>query len=407
MSKVNLMFNPINTTQQNFLNSKVERVLYSGAFGAGKTIALCSKALKLSLDYPGNYGLLCRKVRATLGQTTIKTLLELVCPGELISDYNKTEGLVTLTNGSQILCTGLDDPLKLGSLNLGWCGIDEAIETTEDDWKMLEGRLRLPSVLHQIFAATNPGPPSHYLHKMFFQDKRGEVFQASALDNPELPEDYKQRLREFEGTYYQRYVLGQWAGLEGLVYSSFDERVCVIPRFEIPKQWLIYSGHDFGLANPAAVFYAQDPDTGQFYLFNEYLPGAGFSIYDHVQRFKQITEGYNVVKRSGGSHQESEVREGYIAQGWPISEPKHSQDRRYQIQKVQGMHRLNKVFIFNDLKEYLREKLSFGYTRKVEGEYDEPIVQEAKYHLMAAERYILSDFTPETVQAEEGQVWNY
>ena len=310
MPAINIKYEAVNAAQADFVSSTASRVLFSGAFGAGKTIALCTKGLKLSQDYPGNFGLICRKVRATLAQTTIKTFLELVCPRELIADYNKSEGLVTLANGSQILFGGLDDPLKLGSLNLGWAGVDEAIETNEDDWKMIEGRLRLRDVPHQIFGATNPGPPSHYLYRIFFQEKRGEAFQASSLDNPELPQDYKERLDEFVGTYYQRYVLGQWAGLEGLVYSAFDEKACLVARFEIPKRWLVHTGHDFGGANPAALFYAQDPDTGNFYLFREYLPGAGYGIYDHVQAFKRITEGYNVIKRVGGSHQEDEVRQG-------------------------------------------------------------------------------------------------
>ena len=396
MPTVNLVYNPVNKAQDGFVSSTASRVLFSGAFGAGKSIALCTKGLKLSQDYPHNFGLICRKVRATLTQTTLKTFLELVCPHELISDYNKSEGLVTLTNSSQVLFGGLDDPLKLGSLNLGWCGIDEAIESNEEDWKMLEGRLRLRDVPHQIFAATNPGPPSHYLHRIFFENKRGDVFQAGSLDNPELPEDYRARISEFEGTYYQRYVLGQWVGMEGLVYSAFDERACLIPGFEIPKRWLVHVGHDFGLANPAALFYAQDTDTGNFYLFDEYLPGSGYGIYDHVKAFKRITEGYNVIKRVGGSHQEDEIRQGYTAQGWPISEPKYSGDRKYQIQKVQAMHRLNKIFVFNNLSNYLQEKLSFSYPKIGDQLGDDP-EDEKRYHLMAAERYILSDFTPETV----------
>lgn len=394
---IRLNYEPINKTQADYVHSAAARVLFSGAFGAGKSVALCTKALKLSLDYPGNFGLICRKVRATLAQTTLKTFMELVCPRELIKDYNKSEGFVTLTNGSQILFGGLDDPLKLGSLNLGWCGIDEAIETNEEDWKMLEGRLRLPGVLHQIFAATNPGPPAHYLYMMFFEAKRGEVFQSSSLENPELPEDYKARLGEFEGTYYQRYVLGRWVGMEGLVYSAFDERACLVSRFEIPKRWLIHTGHDFGTANPGALFYAQDPDTGNFYLFAEYLPGEGYGIYDHVQAFKRITTDLNVIKRVGGSHQEKEIREGYTAQGWPITEPKHSQDRKLQITKVQALHRLNKVFVFNDLREYMREKFSFAWDKSSDGQLLEKIQDEARFHLMAAERYILSDFTPETI----------
>jgi len=394
--KIDLVFNAINHQQDDFMASEAPRLLFSGAFGAGKTVVLCAKGLKLSLDYPKNFGLICRKVRATLAQTTIKTFFDKVCPQELIADYNKSEGLVTFRNGSKILFGGLDDPLKLGSLELGWAGMDEAIETEEDDWKMIEGRLRLPDVPHQIFAATNPGPPAHYLHRMFFTEARGEVYQASALENPELPEDYKARLGEFEGTYYQRYVLGEWAGMEGLVYSAFDEKICKIHRFEIPKNWLIYSGHDFGDANPAAIFYAENPGTGELFAFAEYLPGVGKGIYDHVQDFKAVTQGYAVIKRVGGNHAEGQIRQGYTAQGWPISEPKHSQDVKYQRQKVQGLHRLNKVFIFNDMDNYIREKLSMAY-KKDGSTLTDQIEHESRFHLMACERYILSDFTPETL----------
>ena len=85
-------------------------VLFSGAFGAGKTIGLCAKGLKLSLDYPGNFGLLCRKTRNSMTHTTIKTWWDKICPRELVADYNKTEGLVKFHNGSGVIFGGLDDP---------------------------------------------------------------------------------------------------------------------------------------------------------------------------------------------------------------------------------------------------------------------------------------------------------
>jgi PBSX family phage terminase large subunit len=402
---VELHFDAQNKGQQGFIDSTATRLLFSGAFGAGKSVVLCAKALKLSMDYPGNFGFIARKTRASLPQTTLKTFLELVCPKELILDHNKSEGIVRLTNGSEILFGGLDDYLKLGSLNLGFAGIDEAIESVEDDWRMLEGRLRKPGVPHIIFGATNPGSPTHYLYKMFFEQKRGEVFHASSFDNKALPKDYLERLSEFEGVYYDRFVLGLWKGLEGLVYSSFDDKSCLIPRFEIDKRWLVYSGHDFGQANPAAIFYAENPGTGDYYAFAEYLPGAiGRSIYDHVQEFKKITEGYNVIKRAGGNHTtESEIRQGYTQQGWNIQEPKYSSTPKYQIQKVQGMHRLNKIYVFNDLKNYIKEKFSFAYEKK-DGVLTEQIAHEERFHLMSAERGILSDFTPETVVSRKREV---
>jgi PBSX family phage terminase large subunit len=379
--QINLKFKPVNEQQAGFMESSAPRLLFSGAFGAGKTVALCAKGLKLSLDYPHNYGLICRKVRATLGQTTIKTFLERVCPQELIESYNKSEGLITLTNGSQILFGGLDDPLKLGSLELGWAGIDEAIESVEDDWNMIEGRLRLADVPHVIMAATNPGPPAHYLHRMFFTLGKGEVYQAGTLDNPQLPEDYRQRMQEFEGTYYDRYVLGQWVGMEGLVYSAFDEKGCVIPRFEIPKSWLVYSGHDFGDAHTVALFLAENPGTGEFFGFSEYLPGSEKGIHDHVQDFKEITAGYNVIRRAGGNHAEGQIRQGYASQGWPISEPKHSMDTKLQRKLVQGLFRLNKVYIFNDMVNCHRELLSMAY-KKDGSTLTDQIENESRFHLL-------------------------
>ncbi len=402
---VKLVWEPINAAQDKFVASKADKVLFSGAFGSGKTIALCTKALKLSQDYPKNFGYVCRKVRATIGLSTLKTFLDLVCPKEIITDYNKSEGLITLNNGSQLLFGGLDDPLKLGSLGAGGVGfvaIDEAIETVEDDWKMLEGRLRLPGVPHQIFAATNPGPPSHYLYRMFFTEKRGEVYTSSTYDNPILPEDYLKRMGEYEGVYRDRYVLGLWKGLEGLVYASFDDKACLIPRFEVDKSWPIHVGHDFGLKNAAALFYAESPGTGDFYGFAEYHPGSETSIYDHVQSFKTITADRPVIKRVGGNHQEQEIRNGYTQQGWPIAEPKHSLDKAFQIKQVQGMHRRNKIYIFNDLSNYVREKFSFVFKKDTD-----LIENEAQFHFMACERYLMSDFTPETVSGYRVTSTNY
>ena len=400
MATVNISFRPLHKAQAGFMESMAPGVMFSGAFGAGKTLTLCAKGLKLSTDHPGNFGYICRKTRRSLTHTTLRTWWEKVCPRELVESYNKTEGRLRLTNGSGIIFGGLDDPLKLGSLELGWVAIDEAIETTEDDWNMLEGRLRLPGVPHQIFATTNPGRPAHYLHRLFFKGagQGYQVFQAGSLENPTLPPDYVARLGTFSGTYYERNVLGRWVGLEGLVYSNFDEAVCVIPRFEMPATWLIYSGHDFGGANPAAMFYGQDPATGYFYAWHEYLPGPGRSIYQHVQEFKRITEGRTVIKRAGGSHQEDEIRQGYTAQGWPISEPVLSNNVAAGIERVRALHAFNKVFVFDDLTEYLREKLSYSYKRE-EGILTDIIENRHRYHLMDSERGILSDFAPETALA--------
>lgn len=233
-------------------------------------------------------------------------------------------------------------------------------------------------------------------------DKDIDVIQVDALENPVFPvEEYERARRTMPRWKFNMIYRGIFETPAGLIYDAFDTATCKIPRFplndEAHKHWPRFSGHDFGGANPAAMFYAQDPATGYFYAYHEYLPGPGRSTYEHVEEFKMITAGTNVLKRAGGSHQEEEIREAYRAHGWPIQEPK-VKGVEAQIDRVYGMHKLNKLFVFNDLYSYLDEKLS--YSRKLDENYKptEEIEDKEKYHLMDAERAILSDFTPETVE---------
>ena len=227
-----------------------------------------------------------------------------------------------------------------------------------------------------------------------------DVIQFESIINPSFPPEEFDRARSSLPPWkFQLFYRGQYSMPAGLIYDSFNEDVCKVPRFPIPKEWPRYSGHDFGGANPAAMFYAQDPGTGYFYAYHEYLPGPGRSTAEHVEQFKVIVTGTNVIKRAGGSHQEDEIRQGYTAHGWPIQEPKWK-DVETQIDKVYALHKLNKLFVFDDLTHYLDEKLS--YSRELDENYNptDKIEDKERYHLMDAERYILSDFTPETVQSQ-------
>ena len=155
-------------------------------------------------------------------------------------------------------------------------------------------------------------------------------------------------------------------------------------------------GHDFGLINTAADWYAQDPDTALFYVYRYYHAG-GLSAFEHAQKFKELSAGENIVKRTGGSPTEDGWREAFTAAGWPITKPREK-EVWVGINRVYGMHRDNRLLVFDDVDEYLREKLN--YSRKLDDNFEpieKEIDQKAKYHLMDAERYVLSDFAPETV----------
>lgn len=256
-----------NPAQRRFMESTAREVLYSGAFGAGKSRVGCEKGLFLSLKYPGNFGAILRKTLTSLRYTTMQTWFRYTCPASYIEGWNQLTNICKLKNGSQVVFLGLDDYQKIGSLELGWAFIDEAIELTEADYMMLLGRLRLSAVpFRQIFAATNPGPPSHFLRRRFYleHDPNTFVVEAKTTDNKTLPPDYVASLQRFTGRYYQRYVEGKWVGFEGLVYDCFDPNVHVVTvanSFAIPSHWRRFRSIDFGYTNPCVVqWWAEHPE---------------------------------------------------------------------------------------------------------------------------------------------------
>lgn len=289
---------------------------------------------------------------------------------------------------------------------------DEYQLTNEDAWEVVGAPMLADNDGDAVFIYTPPSlhsqgvskakDPLHAakLFKKAQEDTTGrwKAFHFTSYDNPHISVEALDKLRvDMSQVAYRLEILAEdideaW---RGLIYSSFNQ-ACIKPRFQIPKEWLVYVGHDFGGANPAAMFYAQDPGTGYFYAFHEYLPGGGLSPAEHIANWKVITEGYNVVKCAGGSLQEEEIREAYRAHGWYIFQPKIKHVKP-GIDKVFSLHELNKIIVFEDLYNYLYEKANYSWKLDERNMPMGEIEDKSKFHIMDAERGILSDFTPETV----------
>jgi len=243
-----IIFNAANEQQARFLYSQKRYLMLSGAVAAGKSLIGCYKGFLLNYNYPGNRGLICRKESVSLKGSTVKTLLEQVVPPEIIVSYNQMVGELwhkTRIPGknSCIVFSGLDKkvgqsyPTKIGSTEFGWIFVDEGVELDEGDWMMLSTRLRYKllgysdeqnsRIPRQMFTATNPDTPHHWLYKFFFGKKHEgrEVFLTTPYDNPYLPAEYLKALEEsITGIARERLLLGKWVIAEGLVYSGFDPK---------------------------------------------------------------------------------------------------------------------------------------------------------------------------------------
>ena len=125
-----------------FHKDKAKFRLYGGSVRSGKSIAICMEAVKQSLKYYKNRGLIARKTFQDLRKTTMETFLRFV-PPELIKNHNKAEAKITFHNDSEIQFSDLEDPNKIKSMDLGWFAVDECSDITFDDWKMLKLKFEL------------------------------------------------------------------------------------------------------------------------------------------------------------------------------------------------------------------------------------------------------------------------
>ena len=286
-----------NPQQRRFFESRAPELLYSGAMGAGKSRVLCEKAWWVANRYPGVTVGLFRKVAASLPATTMRTFTRDVMDPRTVASRNRSESWVELRNGSRVYFMGLDpDPLtgvpsKVGSLDLGWAGVDEAVELTESDWVMLQGRLRDPRMgWHQLAAATNPGPPSHWL-KMRFTPPRPdrEYLHATAMDNAFLPADYRERIAGLPDTAVGRRLgRGEWVGAEGVIWTLPGEQVRAptVPAFKA-----VHAGVDWGFVHAFACEVVTQSGSGRLAVVRE-VYARGALVRDVIPALLQIARDY-------------------------------------------------------------------------------------------------------------------
>lgn len=241
-----------------------------GAFGAGKTIAGVWEAIDRSLRFPGNRGVISRMTYRELEDTTKKVFFEQCTEYRVpILEYRKSDDLVVLGvpgHTSEIMFRSLDDPLKLGSVEIGWFYIDEAYEVSLDAFRMLEGRLRLKNVPRRVgWMTTNPPNVDHWIHKLFVEDRNPNyrLIHSSSYDNPYLPKAYIENLEQnYPLSWRRRFLLGEFGFLTNgkPVYEGYFDRDVHVRKLQYNPARTVYRSWDFGWRHPAVVWFQLDED---------------------------------------------------------------------------------------------------------------------------------------------------
>lgn len=167
--------------------------------------------------------------------------------------------------GRKVYVLGADNKkhvARIQGMTIEYAYGDEMTTWNQDVFEMLKSRLRCP---HSAFDGTaNPDNPQHWLKK--FIDSGPDLYcQTSTIDdNPHLPPAFVAALKqEYAGTvYYNRFILGQWAAAEGVIYRPFADSIAAGDgRFAWPegrplRPWRVHIGVDFGGSGSRHAFVA-------------------------------------------------------------------------------------------------------------------------------------------------------
>lgn len=200
--------------------SKAKYLLFGGSAGGAKTTWLVNAAIGACVKHPGIRGYLCRHQLTSFRRSTLVTLLEWL-PTSWIRQHHKTEHFIEFHNSSRIYYGGLGDDVraieKLKSLELSFYGIEEASETSEQFFFMLNSRLRqkIPGVEYKAWLTSMP--TSNWVRARWIEHSfdEHEFIPSLPADNPHLPSSYIPGLRKILPENLVRiWVEGSWSEMQ-------------------------------------------------------------------------------------------------------------------------------------------------------------------------------------------------
>lgn len=280
---INQAVNKLLRSQQAAIFRPENFTVVEGGFGCGKTHAAILKGLILSIEIPGNRGLIGRYHATDLEDSVIPMFFE-VCPASWIRSYRKERNVVTLRNGSEIVFRHVHDEGKkkpgkqsrrVGA-NLGWFFIDQLEECNVGHWNTLVSRLRLPRAPKKFgFATANPNGHDWIFRQWFAEQYRpfreGEFFQLChsrsglgiAVRSDEnrvsnggfvADEDFDNMRSQYPPDWIRRYFDCSFEEFTGKIYGDYHlSSVHNIVPFEIPEDWPCAYSIDVGGSAPWAV----------------------------------------------------------------------------------------------------------------------------------------------------------
>ena len=238
----------------------------SAGYGAGKTRALCAKAVMLAAANQGFIGAVMEPTGPLIRdiwQNDFEQFLEAYDIPYTFRASPLPEYMLHLPGGdTKILCRSFENWSRIIGLNLAWVLADEIDTVTPSiankAFPKILGRLRSGNV-RQFGAASTP-EGFRFMFQTFASDEAKlredrKLIKMRSYDNPHLPPDFVERLRaNYDPSLLKSYLEGEFCNLTtGCVYDRFDRSKHVFSELPDISREPLRVGIDFNVGNTNAV----------------------------------------------------------------------------------------------------------------------------------------------------------
>lgn len=288
-------------------------VLYGGAAGGGKTLALLMEGMRACHEHPGLQAFWFRRSFPELEKSALRTLARYGYGAALGAKFNGTTYELRFSNGSILTfahAKNLQEASALQSAEINLLILDERTQFPPNVVDVLYSRVRsgvtdVPCL--GIRSGTNPGGAGHGSVKAAYidatdhglnviRDSRGRTVRfipSKVSDNPHLNAEYAEDLKALPDSMRAAFLDGDWDSFIGQVFTEWDRDRHLVPRFDVPVEWQRHSGTDYGYAAPWATVWAARDSDGRLWVYRE-LYAAGVGERDQARRILEAEHGEQV-----------------------------------------------------------------------------------------------------------------
>ena len=339
--------------QLDFVNDHTTQILgVSAGYGAGKTRALCAKAVHLAAANQGFIGCVLEPTGPLIRDIFVNDFDAFLESYNIPYSYRASplpEYVLHLPLGdTKILCRSFENWTRIIGLNLAWVLADE-IDTVAPSiasraFPKILGRLRAGNI-RQFGAASTPEGFRWMFNTFASEDALSrtdrKLIKMRTADNPHLPPDFIERLQaNYDPNLLRAYLDGEFINLTtGTVYDRFDRAKHVVTQLPDYSEEPLRIGVDFNIGNMSAVIGIR---SGKVLVIIDEISGAHDTdaLGAEIRRRYPGHRLYGYPDASGGNRSTNATQTDIqILEQYGISNqsPKANPPVRDRVAAVQGL----------------------------------------------------------------------